>query len=236
MEYTRARNQARWATRKAQKEFEKKIDKELKLNPKQYWRYVNSKKKTKSQIPDLNKTKEKDSPRTSDDKEKAEVFNQYFKEVFTKEDLENLPDVENKPVDSMLCNIDITEEMVLKKLKELNQNKTPGPDQIHPRVLKELKDEVAQPLTIIFRKSIETGRIRIPKEWKDGHITPIHKKGNKHMAENYRPVCLTVICCKLMESILKDAMYSHLIRNNLINSNQHGFLSGRSTSTQLIET
>ena len=234
LQYTRARNQARWETRKAQREFEKKIAKESKKNPKKFWKFVNSKKKSPRNIPDIDKTDNKGSPRTTDDTEKAELFNQYFKKVFTDEDLVTVPEAVQKTVVSELKDIEITEAMVEKKLKEINQNKSPGPDNIHPRVIKELSGELAEPLTLIFKKSIEAGKL--PTAWKDGHIVPIFKKGNKHKVENYRPVCLTVICCKVLVSFLRDFIMAHLIRNELITSKQHGFLGGRSTLTQLIET
>ena len=234
LQYTKARNQAKWETRKAQKLYEKKIAKESKKNPKKFWGYVNSKRKSKTNIPDLDKTNGKKSHRTTNDTEKAELFNQYFKEVFTKEDLVNVPDVERKIIDKMLEEVEITEEKVEKKLKKLNQNKSPGPDNVHPRILKELSAELAKPLSIIFKKSLDAGKL--PISWKDGHIIPIFKKGNKHKVENYRPVCLTVICCKILESILRDSIMDYLTENSLITPEQHGFLIGRSTFTQLIET
>ena len=234
LEYTRARNQAKWETRKAKIAFEKMLAKNVKKNPKQFWGYVNSKRKTKVNIPDLDLKNEKGSPRTRNDMEKAELLNQYFKKVFTNEDLTNVPNVERKIVDVLLEECEISQEMVEKKLKALNQNKSPGPDNLHPRILKELSTELALPISIIFQKSVDTGKL--PTPWKDGHIIPIFKKGNKHKAENYRPVCLTVICCKILESILRDQILNHLKRNNIITSKQHGFLIGRSTFTQLVET
>ena len=59
--------------------------------------------------------------------------------------------------------------------------------------------------------------------WKDANITPIHKKGPKSKAENYRPISLTSIPCKLLEELIKDQLISHLKVNNLISSVQHGF-------------
>ena len=150
LEYTRARNQSKWHTRKAQKLFEQKIAKEAKKNPKKFWSYVNSKRKSKANIPDLDTSDDKGAPKTRNDSEKAELLNRYFKTVFTEEDLMNSPNVENKNFESFLERIEITEEMVRKKLKALNQNKSPGPDGIHPRILKELSQELILPLTLMF--------------------------------------------------------------------------------------
>ena len=75
----------------------------------------------------------------------------------------------------------------------------------------------------------------VPKDWKNANVTPIFKKGQRSLASNYRPVSLTSICSKVMESILRDSIIDHLEGNRLINDAQHGFRSGRSTQTNLIE-
>ena len=67
------------------------------------------------------------------------------------------------------------------------------------------------------------------------NITAIYKKGSKKLAGNYRPVSLTSVVCKLMESIIKDSIMEHMSKNNLLNSQQYGFVSGRSTVLQLIK-
>ena len=231
LKYTKARNQARWETRKSQREYEKKVAKDVKKNPKAFWKYVNSKCKFRSKIPDLER---KDKSRTSDDQEKAELLNDYFKEAFTEEDTANLPNIPNKNLDSHLSNIDITEDMVYKKLSGLNPNKSAGPDGIQAVIIKELSKELTKPLTILFKKSINTGKL--PNGWKKAHVTPIHKKDSKHNPGNYRAVCLTVLVCKVLESIVKDFTMGHLTKHNLISEHQHGFLKGRTTDTNLIET
>ncbi len=75
----------------------------------------------------------------------------------------------------------------------------------------------------------------IPEDWKTANVSPIFKKGNKQDPLNYRPVSLTSVPCKVMERIIKKAMVSHLEENNLLTSLQHGFRSGRSCLTQLLE-
>jgi hypothetical protein len=73
-----------------------------------------------------------------------------------------------------------------------------------------------------------------PKEWKSATVVPIHKKGSKREAGNYRPVFLTSIPWKILESIVKVKLLEHLITNNLIRSTQHRFMPGRSWATNLI--
>ena len=86
----------------------------------------------------------------------------------------------------------------------------------------------------IFIQSIETGEI--PEDWLKANIAPIYKKGNRNLAENYRPVSLTCICCKVMEHILCKHMLNHLDLHKILTHLQHGFRSGYSCETQLLVT
>ena len=92
--------------------------------------------------------------------------------------------------------LNITCAGIEKLLKNLNPNKSAGRDSLNTRILKELGSDIAPTLCAIFKKSLESGTV--PKDWRKTHITPIYKKGQRYKAENYRPVSLTCICCKLM--------------------------------------
>ena len=75
----------------------------------------------------------------------------------------------------------------------------------------------------------------MPKEWKNANVTAIHKSGNKSCVENYRPISVTSICCRLMEKNIRNEIVKYLEKNNLISKYQHGFRKGRSCTTQLLE-
>jgi len=76
-----------------------------------------------------------------------------------------------------MSNITITEDEVYKTLAGLNGNKSPGPDSIHPMVLKNGAKARTNPLTELYRKSIETGTL--PLDLKTANVTPIFEKGNR---------------------------------------------------------
>ncbi|VDM06541.1 unnamed protein product [Schistocephalus solidus] len=101
-----------------------------------------------------------------------------------------------------------------KILKQLQPNKSPGPDGISAKFLNELTDQLASPLSKIFESSMEAGAL--PTEWKIANITPIYKGGERTSPNSFRPVSLTSICCKMMEKIIKTELMRHLEENNLL--------------------
>lgn len=230
-EYCKIRNQVRAITRKITKEYEKQIAQQVKENPKKFWKYARSKTKTKSSIPDLFKdASQKES--TTTDKEKADVLAEFFTSVFTNETDTEMPKVEKvkvPPLETMKINV----EKIKKKLDKMNISKSPGPDGIHPRVLREISSTISTPIAIIFQTSISTGEL--PEDWKCANITALFKKGNKKVAGNYRPVSLTSIICKLMESLVREEIIEHMKRHKLFSKRQFGFISGRSTVLQLLQ-
>ena len=187
--------------------------------------------KTKSGVaPLLEDMADKSSLKFGDD-EKARILQKKFTSVFTKEPPGDVPSL-GKVTESSLFNIIITEQMVEEEVKELKITKSPGPDDIHPLMLIQLVSYLKQPLAFLFNRTLKTGVI--PEDWKKGNISSIFKKGAKNRAENYRPISLTSIVCKLMEKFIKQAIQDYLLENNLLSTKQHGFISGRSTVTQLL--
>ena len=103
----------------------------------------------------------------------------------------------NDAIHENVCDINITIEQVRKALQNLNGSKSPGPDEVHPKMLRELAEELAYPLFTLFNKCMEHGRL--PREWKAAEVRPIFKKGDKSQPGNYRPVSLTSVVCKVFE-------------------------------------
>ena len=152
----------------------------------------------------------------------ADALNTYFSSVFTLEDKNNLPVHEPLLADNVeyLTNMLITPAMIVTKIKKLKDNKSPGIDGITPKLLKEIAEEISVPLAIMLNLSLHEGTV--PHEWKHANVVPIFKKGSRCKAENYRPVSLTSVVCKLLESLLRDHMIDFLEKHNLLKDTQHG--------------
>ena len=165
------------------------------------------------------------------DSDKANALNEYFKSVFTNEQLP-APTKGPSPFPS-IQSLEIGLNGVAKQLEAITPNKASGLDEIPAKVLKETANEIAPIIHHIFQQSYTSGQL--PEAWKTALVTAIYKKGNKSEPANYRPISLTCILCKVMEHIVLSHMWKHLNRNNIILPHQHGFRSGLSCETQLGE-
>ena len=118
------------------------------------------------------------------------------------------------------------------RLSDLDVHKSMGPDGMHPRVLRELADIIAEPLSVIFERSWRTGEV--PEDWRKANVTPIFKKGKKEDPGNYRLVSLTSIPQKTMEQLILDDTIKQVEEKKVIRSSQHGFTKGKSCLANLI--
>ena len=229
--YKKATSKVKKLLQKAKRLFEKGIALEAKTNPKKFWLHARSKLNTKTGIAPLLENQTDQTSLRYDDKSKADLLQKQFLSVFTKESADDVPKLATRTI-SIISELLIMEKDVLTKLKCLNPYKSCGPDGIHSRLLRELADHMAGPVTALFNSTLRHGQV--PHDWRKANISAIFKKGSKNLASNYRPISLTAVLCKLMESFLRDHMMKHLIDNNLLTKKQHGFISGRSTVTQLL--
>ena len=112
---------------------------------------------------------------------------------------------------------------MLTKLRDL------GPDGIHGHILKNCASSISYPLSLIFTTSYNISQI--PREWKLAHVVPVHKKGDKSLANNYRPISLTCLIMKIFEIQIRSNLMSRC--HHLLDPRQHGFLPEKSCTTQL---
>ena len=105
-------------------------------------------------------------------------------------------------------------------------------DGVHSNILKALSEEISLPLCMIFRKSLDEGVV--PLDWRPADVVPLYKKGAKNHPSNYRPISLTSVVYKILESIIKDPIFIHLESNTLIKGSQHVFSLGKSCLTNLL--
>jgi ribonuclease P/MRP protein subunit RPP40 len=170
----------------------------------------------------------------ADSEKMANILNSWYCSVFTEEDLSNMPSPEVLYMgDNPLTEVDFTAGKVKKKLSNLKPTSAPGPDRVWARVLHDLSDALAEPLAMVFTSCLVEGVV--PADWKRANVTPIFKSGSKGVPGNYRPVSLTCIVCKVMESVLRDSIVDFLAQNELLRLSQHGFMRRRSTLTNLLE-
>ena len=112
--------------------------------------------------------------------------------------------------------------MVGNKIRDNKDNKSPGGDGIPPKVLLKIVQQTSISLATVFNLSLQEGVV--PLEWKEANIIPLFKKGLRNKSDNYTPVSLTSVICKLLERLIKDHLVGFLVKINLINPSQHGFL------------
>ncbi|XP_065683341.1 uncharacterized protein LOC136096115 [Hydra vulgaris] len=215
--------------KKSIRNFEKNLALNSKSNPKSVYAYINNKTRFKDSIKAI---KLHNGIITTDNQEIVNTLNEFFASVFIQDD--SPEEVLDDNLLTKCSDPDFSISLIQKHLSNLNMYKSVGPDNVHPKVLKECSESLSSSLAIIFVKSFITGSI--PKLWSCANVVPLFKKGNKLDPTNYRPVSLTSIVGKVMERIIKDHMMVFLIENNLISKEQHGFVNNKSCITNLLET
>ena len=219
--YKEALNAATNEVRKSKRNFEHKLAQNIKSDSKSFYAYVRSKQNVRDRVGPL--------------EDNAGNKITHFSSVFTREDTSSLPVPETKFEGSegeRLGQLVVTPEVVANKINNMKENKSPGVDGIAPKILKETVEQICTPLAYVFNMSLQEGIV--PLEWKEANIIPLFKKGSRNKCVNYRPVSLTSVICKVLETSIRDHMMDFLIKHKLINPSQHGFLKARSCLTNLL--
>ena len=195
------------------------------------WSYIKSLRQDDVGIGDI---KDKNNIPVSDPVKKATIIHEQFDSVFSDpnppispsfDPSERLPDM--KP-------IIISRNGILKLLLNINPNKANGPDNVPGKFMKMCAHELADIFQILFQASLDQGTV--PQDWKEANVVPLFKKGDRCRAENYRPISLTSLSCKLLEHVVHSNIMSHFDDFEVLDDAQHGFRKKRSCVSQLINT
>lgn len=230
--YKAIRNKVNYMVRADHAVYQKRILQSFKGNPKRFYAHMRKLQTVQDRVTKLTRT---DGTETVDDAEAAEVLCGFFKSVFTVEEAFCAEEEDNgrgEQREQLEGQIMFSRDVVLAELLALDSTKSPGPDGLHPHLLKNCADSIAGPLSSIFQQSIDTGEI--PEDWRLAEVCPIFKKGRRSDPGNYRPVSLTSVACKVMETIIRKHLLQ-MVEGDLSDS-QHGFRKGRSCLTNLLET
>jgi hypothetical protein len=193
------------------------------------YKHINSRLNHKTGIAPL---KDSDNQLIFDDLAKAELLNSHFVNSGTT-DNGDLPLIISTS-STNISSINLENSEILAVFSKLKTNSFAGPDGLPPVVFKSLKHQIVTPIAIIFSRILQSGRL--PDEWKTATVKPIFKKCKSSDVNNYRPISLTCVCCKMFESVLKNHLLQYLLTNSIISKTQHGFLNNHSTTTNLIES
>lgn len=214
--------------------YERKLAKNIKTNSKGFFSYVRSKRKVNERLGSLIDTST--NTKTTTPKETADLLAEYFASVFKEEPQGPLRKECYGTVSGMsqIGNIQVNDQDVFLLLNDLNIYKSHGPDEIHPSILKELCGNrlFTSAVTKLYKCCAKYGKI--PETWKQAVVIPLFKKGSKLNVNNYRPVSLTCILCKVYEKLLRKHILQHV--SEQVSSSQHGFVQGKSCLSNLLET
>ena len=200
--YKEALNAATNEVRKSKRNFEHKLAQNIKSDSKSFYAYVRSKQNVRDKVGPL---KDNAGNIITQGFLMAEELNMHFSSVFTRENTSSLPVPETKFNGSegeKLGQLVVTPEVVASKINNMKESKSPGVDGISPKILKEIVEQISMPLAHVFNMSLQEGIV--PLEWKEANIIPLFKKGSRNKSVNYRPVSLTSVICKLLETIIRD--------------------------------
>jgi hypothetical protein len=204
-----------------------RIETEVKNNIKNFWAYVNSKRKSFSPENMMNWNNI-----TYCGPEIAGGFADFFRSVYNQssvdcckvEDLRNVESLTDVVLGS------ISSEEVVAGIRSLKSSGLGGPDGVPSFIVKGCSEVLIEPLKFIFNLSISTSCF--PSKWKVARVVPIFKSGHRNNIANYRPISILNNFAKVFERIIYSSIFRQV--RHVISDKQHGFLPGRSTTTNLM--
>ena len=221
---------------KIEKEEDKAID-TIKKNPRYFYSFAKRKTNMREEVGPLKTEQGKEL--TSNPQQIADILKMQYESAFSKpkEDKRVVnPTLFFSSIDNereTISDIEFDTADIVKAINEVKTYSAAGPDAWNAKLIKNCKLELAEPLYIMWRKSLDTGSI--PNILKTANIAPIFKGGDRTEAKNYRPVALTSHLIKIFERIIREKITFFLETTSKLNKNQHGFRAGRSCLSQLIE-
>lgn len=223
--YKSIRNICKSLMKEKRKQHEAHLVDDAHSEPHRVFTYINRRLRRSDELPVLS---DENGRLVTEDSDRANLLANTYRSVFNASS-NGLPRLQ--PTDGLevpAC----SEASVLRLLNNLNPKKAPGPDGIHPLVLRKLAAVLAAPLAELFTQSMQSGRI--PTCWKNAIVKPFFKGGDKHLPENYRPVNLTSVVGKVMERWVKEMFGSWMEGSGVLTDKQHGFTRNRSCTTNLL--
>ena len=233
-EYRKARNLCNSTINSAKKNFIDSVALQLASSPtgsKNFWSLANriGKNFCDSSFPPMIQN---DGSILSDPIDKANLFASLFAKNSTIDDFGKSPP-SFPPASHTMKPFRFSTRKVRHMLLHLDVNKAVGPDGIPSIVLKYCAPELAPVLCKLFNKSLSSGVC--PSDWKKADVFPVPKKGDRSIASNYRPISITSVICKVMESLINEKILSFLESDliNFFSDQQYGFRKKRSTGDLL---
>ena len=198
-------------------------------DPKKLYNYIGSKLKNNNLVPSIRLDGDHCAISSSD---KCSLFSEYFKRSFSVDNC-RIPDPPQDNVDIFdQTDMDVTREEVIQAIKSLNASSSSGPGYLPLKLFINCKANLAEPIRVIANSSICTGTLH--PDWKVAFVSPIFKAGDKSDVKNYRQVSVVSTFSKILEIIIRNKMFNHIGQYDLLSGSQHGFLKGRSVTTNLI--
>lgn len=225
--YSVARSEFNIENNSAYKNYINKMKNNLKDDPKSFYKFVNSKRRSV----DFPSTMKYNGLESSDDISISNMFAKFFASTYSSSLFNNSQYPYSIEQSTSIIIPSLNEVNVSSNLSKLKMSYVSGPDGVPTCILKRCSNLLCTPLTYLFNLSLKLGYF--PEAWKDSFIIPLFKTGSKSSISNYRGIAKLSAIPKLFEKLITE-MLSHQV-SSLLSPKQHGFRKSRSTITNLLE-